>query len=146
MNDSLWANPVKAHLAKTLGYILQLIPSTPSSSGTVLEKVCYLLAFLRAENKEHFLGIIFVREYATAYILAAVIQWHLLTQGLFQCASYIGCSKNRSRKSDICDLLGPGTEDVLQQFRQGQTNLIIAIDVLEEGIDITACHLIIYFN
>ncbi|KAF7591484.1 hypothetical protein BBP40_001530 [Aspergillus hancockii] len=88
MNDSLWADPVKARLAETLGHILQLTPSTPGSSSTVSEKVCRLLAFLREENNERFSGIIFVRERATAYVLAAVIRWHPLTQGLFQCASY----------------------------------------------------------
>jgi ERCC4-related helicase len=34
----------------------------------------------------------------------------------------------------------------LDDFRQGRTNLIIASDVLEEGIDIIACHLVICFD
>jgi ERCC4-related helicase len=112
----------------------------------MLEKVCCLLAFLKEEHHEHFSGIIFIRERPTAYILAAIIQCHLLTQGLFQCASCVGWSKNRSRQSSICDLLGPGADDALQQFQQGQMNLIVATDVLEEGIDLTACNLVVCFD
>jgi ERCC4-related helicase len=146
MSDSLWADPAKARLAEMLRHILQLAPAIPGSSSTVSEKVSRLLAFLKKEYHEHFSGIIFVRERSTAYVLAAVIRYHPLTQGLFQCASCVGWSKNRSRKSGICDLLGPGAEDVLQQFRQGQMNLIVATDVLEEGIDMTACHLVVCFD
>jgi ERCC4-related helicase len=146
MSDSLWADPAKARLAEMLRHILQLAPAIPDSSSTVSEKVCRLLAFLKQEHHEHFSGIIFVRERATAYVLAAVIRCHPLTQGLFQCASCVGWSKNRNRKSSICDLLGPGAEDVLQQFRQGKMNLIVATDVLEEGIDMTACHLVVCFD
>ncbi|KAB8212729.1 dicer dimerization domain-containing protein [Aspergillus novoparasiticus] len=145
MTGSLWADPAKAHLAELVRHILQLAPALPGSSGTVSEKVCRLLAFLK-EHHKHFSGIIFVRERATAYVLAAVIRCHPLTQSLFQCASCVGWSSNRNRKSGICDLLGPGAEDVLQQFRQGQMNLIVATDVLEEGIDMTPCHLVVCFD
>ncbi|KAE8334203.1 hypothetical protein BDV24DRAFT_146258, partial [Aspergillus arachidicola] len=102
MTGSLWADPAKAHLAEIVRHILQLAPALPGSSGTVSEKVWRLLAFLKKEHHENFSGIIFARERATAYVLAAVIRCHPLTQSLFQCASCVGWSSNRNKKSGIC--------------------------------------------
>jgi ERCC4-related helicase len=36
--------------------------------------------------------------------------------------------------------------DMLNDFQQRRKNLIISTNVLEEGIDITACYMVICFN
>lgn len=54
----------------------------------------------------------------------------------------------QSQQSEVRFLGGRRSKqpDLLQQFRQGQRNLIIATNVFEEGIDLTACHVVISFD
>ena len=51
----------------------------------------------------------------------------------------------RSRTFAICWILG-NVKETLLQFQEGEKNLIVATDLLEEGIDLTACHVVVCFD
>lgn len=109
-------------------------------------KVERLLLLLSKKACEDFSGIIFVRERATAYVLSALLKEHPLTRGLFRCLPCVS-SSNRSEPWATYDSLIPKTsQEVVNALRCGKINLIIATNVLEEGIDLPACHLVISFE
>jgi ERCC4-related helicase len=113
-------------------------------------------SFAKAQNREEHKssaaeysrpGLIFVRQRATVSVMSKLLSTHPKTRDRFRCAPYVGLSNSASRKQNIGELLDPRDQPrTLVDFRQGRTNLIIATDVLEEGIDITACHLVICFD
>lgn len=50
-------------------------------------------------------------------------------------------------KGDRCDgLLWDEQNEILKQFRTGTTKLIIATTVLEEGLDVPSCNLVVRFS
>jgi len=56
-------------------------------------------------------------------------------------------SNNAARSYTIAELLDlKAQSQTLVEFRARKKNLIVATDVLEEGIDITACNLVICFD
>ena len=116
------------------------------SPSSISNKVTRLLSFLKERSHPEFSGIIFVRERVTAYVLSALLDAHPLTQNAFRCAPCVSNSV-RSESWAKHDALSVGMdEDVVVQFRSGLKNLIVATSVLEEGIDLPACHLVISFD
>ncbi|KAJ5335732.1 ATP-dependent helicase dcl2 [Penicillium brevicompactum] len=114
--------------------------------GNTSNKVERLLFFLKERACADFSGIIFARERVTAHVLSALLNTHPVTRGLFQCVPCVGSSA-RSEPWAIYDSVIPKKgEDVVEQFRCGKSNLIVATNVLEEGIDLPACHLVISFE
>lgn len=143
-------NDEKAYL---LG-ILTKVPRTELVSDLrtvdslqISAKVDSLISFLAKEEHDKFSGLIFVRQRATVSVMTKLLSIHPKTRDRFRCAPYVGLSNSANRKQNIGELLDPRDQcETLENFRQGRTNLIIATDVLEEGIDVTACHLVICFN
>ena len=143
-------NDEKAYL---LGILTQL-PRTELGSDLrtvdnpqISTKVDSLISFLAKEENGKFSGLIFVRQRATVSVMSKLLSIHPKTRGRFRCAPYVGLSNSANRKQNIGELLDPHDQcETLDNFRQGRTNLIIATDVLEEGIDVTACHLVICFD
>jgi ERCC4-related helicase len=143
-------NDEKAYL---LG-ILTKVPRTELVSDLrtvdslqISAKVDSLISFLAKEEHDKFSGLIFVRQRATVSVMTKLLSIHPKTRDRFRCAPYVGLSNSANRKQNIGELLDPRDQcETLDNFRQGRTNLIIATDVLEEGIDVTACHLVICFN
>ncbi|KAJ5300141.1 ATP-dependent helicase dcl2 [Penicillium antarcticum] len=127
-------------LRAALNSIVEGVDVHLQSTGSISDKVKRLLSFLRARGHAEFSGVIFVRERVTAYVLAALLNAHPLTQSAFRCAPCVSSSVR-------CESLSvERNEDVILQFRSGLKNLIIATSVLEEGIDRPACHLVISFD
>lgn len=144
--NSLWVDQAKVRLAKRLKGILDTDCIWLCVHSTVSLKVYCLLSFLKQEHSKSFSGIIFVKERTAAYVLAALITHHPLTQDVFCCAPCMG-STNRSKKQNICNMLDPGNvKEMLLQFQEGEKNLIVATDILEEGIDLTAYHVVVCFD
>ncbi|KAJ5772613.1 hypothetical protein N7520_003142 [Penicillium odoratum] len=148
METTKLAREEKAHI---LG-ILQLMhmPSETThnfSAPHISPKLQQLLRFLEKTDDPVFSGIIFVQRRATVSVLAHLLSKHPSTKDRFRCAAYVGWSNNGGRKDSIGDLLSRNTQrDTLTEFRTGNKNLIVATDVLEEGLDVSCCSLVICFD
>jgi ERCC4-related helicase len=66
--------------------------------------------------------------------------------GFNQLRTFVGSLYSAGRKKDLDDIDPTGNETILDEFRVGRKNLIITISVLEEGIDISACNVVICFD
>jgi ERCC4-related helicase len=119
---------------------------TTAGPFTVSDKVEKLLSFLDNQNSEKSSGLIFVRQRATVSVLCYLLSIHPRVRGCFQCATFVGMSKNAARTSMVELLDLKAQRETLAEFKARSKNLIIATDVLEEGIDITACNLVICFD
>lgn len=55
----------------------------------------------------------------------------------------LGNSKGKIKESEC---LGQSQKEIIGRFRDGKCNLLVATSVLEEGVDIPACNLVIRFD
>jgi len=92
-------------------------------------------------------GVIFVKERVVVSVLFQILSTHPQTAERFKFATFVGLSNNMKRKAGIHELLDLESQNKsLEAFRVRQKHIIIATDVLEEGIDIAACNLVICFD
>ncbi|KAJ5556705.1 ATP-dependent helicase dcl2 [Penicillium frequentans] len=108
-------------LVTALGQILESPVVQLDDPGSICNKVEQLLAFLKLRDQEGFSA----------------------ARNSFRCAPCVSSSANS--ESWAKDEFQEG-EEVVLQFRSGLKNLIIATSVLEEGIDLPACHLAISYE
>ncbi|KAF2497347.1 P-loop containing nucleoside triphosphate hydrolase protein [Lophium mytilinum] len=110
-------------------------------------KVQALIDALVAQSSTNFRGIIFAEQRATVAVLGQLLSEHPRTRDVFRIGTFVGTSTSSKRKMNLADLAEPRLQQqVLEDFREGDRNLIIATSVLEEGIDISSCHLVIDFD
>ena len=133
-------------------YLLELLLAMPApvsaeESNHVSVKLEMLLNFLEKMDRPGFSGLLFAKQRATVSVLARILSIHPKTRDRFQCAAYVGWSSDRNRKGCLGDLLHRDMQrDTLDEFKVGRKNLIVATDVLEEGIDVSACSLVICYD
>lgn len=143
-------NYEKAFLIETLSKIPAKGLQSDISAGNsrqISPKFARLVSYLVAEDQPGFSGLIFVRQRATVSVMHELLSVHPATKDRFHCAPYVGWSNPASRKQNIGELLDVREQrDTLADFRDGRKNLIISTNVLEEGIDISACHLVICYD
>ena len=119
----------------------------PSEPSLISPKVEKLIEFLLGQEQVEISGLVFVRQRATVGVLSELLATHPSTKHRFRCAPYVGWSNSANRKHSISELLDLRDQrETLADFRQRRKNLIIATAVLEEGIDISACNLVIDFD
>jgi len=118
---------------------------TPMDASTVSDKV---QRFIDALPRDRALaGIVFVQRRATVVALAHVLSAHPQTKSQFRVGTMVGSSNNILKSSNICDLVDRKEQgQTLLKFRSGQLDLVIATTVLEEGIDVPACNLVLCFD
>jgi hypothetical protein len=110
-------------------------------------KLIRLISFLGEQNHQQCSGLVFVRQRATVAVLSKLLSIHPETRDRFRCATFVGLSNSAKRKYTMAEMLDlKAQHETLAQFKLGEKNLIIATDVLEEGIDVTACNLVICFD
>ncbi|KAL8829952.1 MAG: hypothetical protein Q9191_001707 [Dirinaria sp. TL-2023a] len=110
-------------------------------------KVRRLLDFLESIDTTDFTGLIFVRTRATCAVLAYLLASHVRTKDNFRVSTFVGMSMSSSRKFNIGELVDVRNQkDTLDDLRSGQKNLVIATSVLEEGVDVSACNVVICFE
>jgi superfamily II DNA or RNA helicase len=129
---------------KPLGCISDAYESVIDPS-TVSDKVQQFIEALPRDGT--LAGIVFVQRRATAVVLAQVLSIHPQTRSQFRVGTVVGASNHALRSSNICDLVDREEQSqTLIKFRTGHLDLVIATTVLEEGIDIPACNLVICFD
>ncbi|KAI5292672.1 Dicer-like protein 2, partial [Ascosphaera acerosa] len=79
--------------------------------------------------------------------LAHLLARHPQTRRLFRPACIVGGESQHAKRQDFFAI--PATEGqttAVQDLRSGKVNLIVATSVLEEGIDISACQLVVTYD
>jgi ERCC4-related helicase len=121
--------------------------ATGSFQMAITEKVQKLIHFLTTRDEAQRHGIIFVEQRATVAMLSELLSIYPTTKDVIRCGTFVGSSTHSERKAAIGDWLDSSEQqDTLEEFRLRHKNLIIATSVLEEGIDISACNVVICFN
>lgn len=147
--DSL---PVKenAYLRSQLSRI-QISPLSASAllshESCLSPKFHMLVDFLVGQEIESFSGIVFVKTRAEVSVLAHLLSIYFRTRDAFTVSTFVGSSASTSRRADISELVDLKLQkETLADFRSGQKNLVVATAALEEGIDISACNVVVCFE
>ncbi|QSZ33077.1 hypothetical protein DSL72_002662 [Monilinia vaccinii-corymbosi] len=139
------ADAAKVYIAKALKKV-EISPSHLSDPGMVSNKAAKLIEII-LQQEPPFSTIIFVGERATVSVLAHLLSHHPLTKERFKIGTMVGISSNSNRTQKIGDIVDLGEQkDTLLRFKRGEIDILIATNVLEEGIDVRACNLVICFS
>lgn len=142
-----WKDEERIHILNTLGQIRVAESLNPPSLQKISNKCDSLFQFLKGAYNKDFRGLIFVEQRVTAIALCQLLSEHPETKNLFTGGTFVGTSTNQNRKTELADLLDQKCQkEVLKNFREGSKNIIIATSALEEGIDVSACNVVICFN
>ncbi|KAF2190815.1 P-loop containing nucleoside triphosphate hydrolase protein [Zopfia rhizophila CBS 207.26] len=120
---------------------------TPMSLDHISPKAQALIDLLGSESASGFTGLVFVEQRVCVATLAELLSVHPQTGRLFNIGTFVGTSQSTKRKTNVADLAEPrNQQDTLDDFRTGKKNLILTTSVLEEGIDVSSCHIVICFE
>jgi hypothetical protein len=112
----------------------------------VSQKVQELIKFLMSQRHSQISGILFVDQRATASMLQKLLSVHHDTKH-FSYATFVGTSNPSIYTRCPTELVNlDDQKTTLEDFRSQKCDMIIATNVLEEGIDISSCNLVICFN
>ena len=132
------------------GFPLYNVESIPEGIlDSLSQKVNILVDTLVAEagGNPDFTGLVFVEQRVWVASLAEILTCHPRTRDLLRVGTFVGTSQSSKRKSNISIFAEPKNQQTtLDDFRAGVINLVLATSVLEEGIDISSCHLVICFE
>ncbi|KZF20015.1 hypothetical protein L228DRAFT_214035 [Xylona heveae TC161] len=151
-NDDLqlsYTDEEKRYVYKILDkvYLISDDQALPEYLTEITDKVRCLLKFLVAEASPTFAGIVFAERRATVAVLSQIIALHPDTRDLFKCGAFVGLSGSSRRKRNIADLAEIKDQwSHLDEFRDRSRNLIVATSVLEEGIDVPGCKVVVCFD
>lgn len=143
-----WSKGEKAHLSSILRCLLppESDEVPPMSLKNLSPKVESLIDVLVSEAGPDFTGLVFVKQRIWVAILSEILSVHPRTKDLFRIGTFTSTTSTM-RKFSVAELASLRNEkNTLDDFRAGSKNLIIATSVLEEGIDISSCHLVICFE
>jgi ERCC4-related helicase len=117
-----------------------------SQPDMLSDKVEQLIQVLEQSYSPGFRVIIFARERSTTVMLAHLLSVHSRMEGRAT-GHFLGSSSFASHKSDITELYAlRDQKDAINDLRIGNKNILVATSVLEEGIDISACNIVICFD
>lgn len=112
-----------------------------------LAKLLQILANLNFEalQDKETCGIIFVERRTAAVCLSNILKSH--QDGCLNCirSQYIVGQTGRGRELGV-HMSAKKQQDVLKQFRSGKINFLVATSVVEEGLDVRKCNLVIRYD
>ncbi|KAF2712143.1 hypothetical protein K504DRAFT_372348 [Pleomassaria siparia CBS 279.74] len=143
-----WTSREKDHLLKLLTNLpLSKDNCPPMSWDQLSPKVQCLIDVLVTEASDEVTGLVFVEQRVWVAALFEILSLHPQTRDLFAIGTFVGTSQSSKRRKNIADLVEvQNHEETLADFRSGKKNIILTTSVLEEGIDVSSCHLVICFE
>ncbi|KAJ5667706.1 uncharacterized protein N7477_006276 [Penicillium maclennaniae] len=106
-----------------------------------------LIDFMGKMDAPAFYGLIFAKRRDTVTVMTRLLSLHPSTKDRFRIASFVGWSSSAHRKWTLGDLLCQNMQkNTLSKFRTGRKNLIVSTDVLEEGLDVSSCSLVVCYD
>ena len=117
-----------------------------SDYESISPKVGALIDFLKSEDTATFSGLVFVQTRAEVAILSQLLMAHTSTKS-FNVGTFVGESGYSGRKlavGELADIRNQKT--TLDDLRLGKKNLIVTTNALEEGIDVSACNVVVCFE
>ncbi|XP_071529845.1 LOW QUALITY PROTEIN: endoribonuclease Dicer [Panulirus ornatus] len=120
-----------------------------SPEGHVTKKVERLFEILRACHRREVYGLIFVERRCTAKILYdLLLEVAAGDHGLsFIKPTYIiGSTTRLGTDIRLAELELRKQKETLEKFRKGECNIIVSTSVLEEGLDVRKCNVVIRFD
>ncbi|EWG52521.1 hypothetical protein FVEG_11254 [Fusarium verticillioides 7600] len=140
-----WSNEDRTYLAGHLRRInIGVIDNSPPTEQTVSHKTSRLIHEL-LEAKDDAVGIIFVKERTAAHTLCKLLNNYPPIRDRYKVGAIVGASSYGLQKQKVYEY-PIDTDKVLEDFRSGAIDLLVATSVLEEGIDIPACNLVVSFD
>jgi ERCC4-related helicase len=143
----------KSHLLKILTQLpnieSMIRANTTMSLSHTSRKINMLIDLLASEGKDNptFTCLVFVEQRVWVTCIAEIMSLHPKTKDLLRVGTFVGTSQSSKRKTNVATLAEPRNQQAtLDDFRAGQLNVILATSVLEEGIDVSSCHLVICFE
>ncbi len=116
----------------------------PLESHHTTPKVQALIKCLLEMDSTTFSGLIFVRTRAEVAVLSHIIS---IQAPWFKVATFVGESGFSGRRNTVGDLADlKNQKGTLDDLRLGRKNLIVTTNALEEGIDVSACNVVICFD
>jgi ERCC4-related helicase len=148
-----WSQDEKRHLL----HILTQLPGTGNMSqanktmslDSTSRKIDMLIDLLASEGKDNpnFTCLVFVEQRVWVACIAEILSLHPKTRDLLRVGTFVGTSQSSKRKTSVATFAEPRNQQAtLNDFRAGELNVILATSVLEEGIDVSSCHLVICFE
>ncbi|KAJ4144630.1 hypothetical protein LMH87_003505 [Akanthomyces muscarius] len=127
-----WIPEEEVYVARILQDIVALEPTPrPIGHDSVSDKVHLLLREL-VTFESSVTAIIFVKERATAAVLAALLGSIPNFRDRYQVGYMVGTSQNQLRKHSLYEYFDSKDFQTLNDFRKGKVNLLVATAVLEE--------------
>ncbi|KAG8673566.1 Dicer-like protein 2 [Fusarium poae] len=141
-----WTNEDRTYLA---GHMRQIAasphqPKLPTTHNLANKTNKLIQELLKAD--EDAVGIVFVRSRAVANVLCSLLKEHPEVQKRYRVGSIVGTSATKVRKQNIYEYMPGSSTETLRDFKSGAINLLVSTSVLEEGIDVAACNLVICFD
>ncbi|KAF4556245.1 Ribonuclease III domain-containing protein [Elsinoe fawcettii] len=137
------------HVMRTLEPIYSVTGGTTTENElpVLAGKAETLVKLLVAETSPSIRGIIFVKERVIATELARLLSLSNVLAKVYRTGVFVGTSTFANRKGPLPELVDPKQQEGdLAAFRVGAKNLIVATSVLQEGIDVSACDLVVNFD
>jgi len=121
-------------------------PATGSVS-TKADRLVRILLRSHHNRSDRDRGIVFVTERATAVVLHHLLSQHATISKLFRVGCVLGSSRHDRGRRDLGDVHNPADQSgTIKKFRRGEVNLMVATSVAEEGLDVSACNLVVCFD
>ncbi|RYP68014.1 hypothetical protein DL771_006937 [Monosporascus sp. 5C6A] len=141
-----WESTEKEYLASVLQKVeVEYEYTLTGDALQTSDKVNVLIRELLS-SPEDTTGIIFVRQAATVVVLTYIFSALPSLQSRFRVGSMLGTSRWSGRSRNVGELHRNDHSQALQDFQDGKLNLLVATEVLEEGIDVPACNLVVCFD
>jgi ERCC4-related helicase len=140
-----WLNQENQYLLRVLQQVHIEEPPKIPRPADVTEKVSRLIHELMSAPEKS-VGIIFATDRVTVRMLYELLSACPEVRERYSLGAVVGTSSQQGKKRHIYEFLNTDDPFVLQKFRSGKINLLLATSVLEEGIDVPACNMVICFD